>query len=118
VFDQPSRGRVIAPHRSEFADPLVFRAGEELHITDKETEWAGWVWCTNQAGRSGWTPEAYVRREGDTGLGLVDYDATELSVDVGQELLMGVQESGWIWCTDQTGQSGWVPVDNVERIDE
>jgi hypothetical protein len=89
-----------------------------LHITDKKTEWAGWVWCTNQAGRSGWAPEVYVRREGDTGLGLVDYDGTELSVEVGQELLVGAQESGWIWCTDQAGQGGWVPAKNVERIDE
>ena len=31
---------------------------------------------------------------------------------------MGTQESGWIWCTDQAGQSGWVPAENVERIDE
>jgi hypothetical protein len=109
---------VISAHRSEFPDPLIFRTGEELRFADKETEWPGWVWCTSQAGKSGWAPQAYVRREGDGGVALVDYDATELSVDVGQELLMGTQESGWIWCTDQAGQSGWVPAENVERIDE
>jgi uncharacterized protein YgiM (DUF1202 family) len=118
VVDHSTRGRVIAPHRSEFTDPLVFRAGEPLRVTDKETEWQGWVWCTSRAGKSGWAPEAYVRRDGDAGLALVDYDATELSVDVGQELLLNTQESGWIWCTDQAGQGGWVPADKVERIEQ
>jgi hypothetical protein len=61
-------------------------------------------------------PEKYVERRGDTGIALCDYEATELSVSVGEELRMGKEESGWIWCTNQKGQSGWVPADHVERL--
>jgi hypothetical protein len=31
-------------------------------------------------------------------------------------LIMGKEESGWIWCTNQERQSGWVPVDHVEKL--
>jgi hypothetical protein len=46
---------------------------------------------------------------------LRDYDATELSADVGEELAASQEESGWIWCTNRAGRTGWVPLDNVEE---
>jgi hypothetical protein len=49
---------------------------------------------------------------------LRDYEATELSVSVDEKLVVtGEEESGWVWCTNQTGQSGWVLWDNV-RLEE
>ena len=50
------------------------------------------------------------------GIALCDYEATELSVSVGEELRMGKEESDWIWCTNQKGKSGWVPADHVEEF--
>jgi len=108
--------RVTSAYQSPYSDPLVIRAGEELAIGEKESEWSGWVWCTNQSGKSRWVPEKYVQRRGDTALALRDYEATELTVSVGEELTMGEEESGWIWCTNQKGQSGWVPADHVETL--
>jgi hypothetical protein len=97
--------RVISEYQSPYSEPLVISAGEELAIDEKESEWSGWIWCTNQK---------YVERKGDIAIALCDYEATELSVSVGEELVMGKEESGWIWCTNQKGQSGWVPADHVE----
>jgi len=110
--------RVIFAYQLAYPDPLVISAGEELTIGEKESEWSGWVWCTNQDGKSRWVPEKYVERKGDTGIACYDYEATELSVSVGEELIMGKEESGWIWCTNQEGQSGWVPADHVEKLQE
>ena len=112
--DQRQICRVISEYQTPYSEPLVISAGEELAIGEKESEWSGWIWCTNQDGKSRWVPEKYVERRGDTGIALYDYEATELSVSVGEELRMGKEESGWIWCTNQEGQSGWVPADNVE----
>jgi len=109
-------GRVIKEYQSPYTHPLVFSTGKELTVSEKEGEWGGWVWCTNQDGNSRWVPEAYVERKGDTAVMRCDYEATELSVTVGEELLMGKEESGWIWCTSQKGQSGWVPADNVKIV--
>lgn len=108
--------RVIAEYRSPYSDPVVFSAGEELTIGEKESGWSGWVWCTNRDGKSRWVPETYIERKGNFGVMHCDYEATELSVTVGEELVMGEEESDWIWCTNQKGKSGWVPADNVEKV--
>jgi uncharacterized protein YgiM (DUF1202 family) len=112
--NEPPTCRVVSAHQSAYPDPLIITQGEALTIGEKESEWGGWLWCTNQQGKSGWVPEKYLRRTGDTGNALRHYNATELSVEVGEELIMGKEESGWIWCTNRQGQSGWVPAANVE----
>jgi hypothetical protein len=114
--DRPQLCRVISEYTSPYTDPVAIHAGEELTIGAKETSWSGWVWCTNRDGQSRWVPEKYVKRSGDTCTALYNYEATELSVSVGEELMMGEEESGWIWSTNREGQSGWVPADHVERL--
>ncbi|MBN1995025.1 MAG: SH3 domain-containing protein [Anaerolineae bacterium] len=114
----PSICRVISVYQSAYPDPLVIKAGEELIVGKKESEWSGWVWCTNQNGKSGWVPKKYVAHKGYIWVARFDYDATELSVDIGEELIMGYEESGWIWCTDQQGRHGWVPADHLEILGE
>jgi len=109
---------VVAAYESAYTAPLIFSGGEELAIGEKESEWDGWVWCTNREGKSRWVPEAYVDRRGDTCVMLRDYEATELSVSAGEELsITGQAESGWVWCTNRAGQGGWVPVDNLELLE-
>ncbi len=58
--------RVLSEYRSAYPDPLVVSAGEELTASEKESSWSGWIWCTNRDGKSGWVPESYVERTGDT----------------------------------------------------
>jgi hypothetical protein len=115
---QPSICRVISAYQSAYPDPLVIKVGEELTVGEKESEWSGWVWCTNQNGKGGWVPKKYVKHKGDIWVARFDYDATELSVDIGEELIMGYEESGWIWCANQQGQHGWVPADHLEILGE
>jgi hypothetical protein len=111
--DGMQRCRVISEYRSAYPEPFVVRPGEELAISERESEWSGWLWCTNRRGQSRWVPEAYVLRQGKMCIVLRDYDATELTVHVGEELIMGQVVSGWIWCTNQEGQSGWVPAEHL-----
>ncbi|MBN1218919.1 MAG: SH3 domain-containing protein [Anaerolineae bacterium] len=114
----PSICRVISAYQAAYPDPLVIKVGEKLTVGEKESEWSGWLWCTNQDGKSGWVPEKYVEHKGDIGVARFDYDATELSVDIGQELIIDCEESGWIWCTNQQGLQGWVPVVHLEIVGE
>ena len=48
--------QVISNYDSAYPDPLVFRKGDMLKIGTKTSEWPGWVWCTNENGKSGWIP--------------------------------------------------------------
>jgi hypothetical protein len=108
--------RVVAEYQAAYPDPFVIQAGEVLAVGEKETEWRGWIWCRNQQGESRWVPEAFVEREGDTCVALCDYDSTELSVHVGEELIAGQEVADWLWCTNRRGDSGWVPAENLERV--
>lgn len=102
---------VRSPHRSDYPDPLRLTVGQQVTVGDKVSEWPGWVWCTEAGGKSGWVPEAYVRREGPTGWLVVEYDATELSVAEGDQVEVLMQESGWAWCRKASGDEGWLPLE-------
>jgi hypothetical protein len=106
--------RVIADYDTPFPNPLDLRAGQELAVGDRESEWLGWIWCTTSEGIGGWLPESYVIRQGNTATLRRDYDATELSVRAGEKLVVTMEESGWLWCENRTGQRGWVPANHVE----
>jgi hypothetical protein len=113
-----SQARVIAEYQAPYLDPIVVSAGDEITIDrSKKTDLAGWVWCTNRAGKSGWVPEAYIQRRGDLGYMRCDYDAIELTIQVGELLTLHKAESGFFWATNQADQDGWVPSTHVELCD-
>ena len=109
-----SMARVIADYEAPYPDPIVVKAEDEVSINrDKKTDLAGWVWCTNRAGKGGWVPEAYIEDRGNRGTLRRDYNAVELTVRVGELLTVHKAESGFLWVTNQAGQDGWVPATHV-----
>jgi uncharacterized protein YgiM (DUF1202 family) len=116
--DSPRVCRAISEYRAGYPDPISISAGQELAVGEKQSEWPGWLWCIDRDGKSGWVPEVYVERQDAVAVALCDYDAVELSVHAGEELILGTEESGWFWCTNRTGQSGWVPVEHLDLPDE
>lgn len=112
-FKPGEKCQVSLAYETVYPHPLIVKGGEKLMVGQKDTQWPGWVWCTNQEGKSGWMPESYLDDTNNQGMARRDYDATELSASAGEELVVGYEESGWIWCTNRLGQSGWIPLDNV-----
>jgi len=112
----PETLRVIKPHQPSDADALTARKREHLSFERRETEWPGWIWGTNMAGRGGWVPENWVEIDGGSCVMKRDYNATELSVEVGEVLTVEFEESGWAWVTKEGGESGWVPLEHLGRI--
>ena len=107
--------RVIADYQAPYLDPIQVNEGEKITLDRaKKTDLAGWVWGTDQAGKSGWVPEAYIKSQGETGIMRCDYDAIELTIHVGEILTFHKAESGFFWVTDQAGRQGWVPASHVE----
>jgi len=110
-----SSARVIADYQAPFPDPISVHAGDKVSIDDsKKTDCHGWIWCTNQTGKSGWVPETYLDRHGNFGYLRCDYDAIELTVRVGEILTCHKEKSGFIWVTNRSGENGWVPSTHVE----
>ncbi|MFH1312316.1 MAG: SH3 domain-containing protein [Candidatus Eisenbacteria bacterium] len=101
-------------YQSAYPDPLRLRAGDEVKVADKKSEWPGWLWCSDSNGNAGWIPGLYVERSGDTGALLVDYDATELTVEAGDEVEVLKTQNGWAWCRKPDGRYGWLPLNVFE----
>lgn len=108
--------RVILDYRCAYPDPLAICTGEVLAVGECDTEWPGYVWCTNRAGKGGWVPASYLDRQGELGVARCDYTARELTVSAGEILTVEKAESGWLWAVNPAGESGWVPAKHVEKL--
>lgn len=103
--------QVIKSYQRYYPDPISLVAGERVRVT-KQDLWDGvhsWLWCINDAGKEGWTPEAYLSRHGEYATCTQAYSAWELSVTEGDVLQTLKSESGWFWCENAQGEQGWVP---------
>jgi hypothetical protein len=123
TFEQRCRARVIADYQAENPDPITVAAGETFQISKNVFYWKDnpdwmWIWCTDQRGKSGWVPRTAIefRSDDTTGNACYTYCATELTVVIGEELLVTQEESGWFWCINRQGKSGWVPLDHVTLL--
>ncbi len=108
--------RVIEPYQAAYAVSLRAGIGERLVFERKKSEWEGWLWCTDAAGRSGWVPESWVRPEGGYCVLQQDYTGDELSVERGETLAAQLIESGWVWASKESGESGWVPMKHLAPV--
>jgi uncharacterized protein YgiM (DUF1202 family) len=111
------KARAVKDWEVMYSDPIAVRAGDEVTLGKRDTEWPGWVWCTNEAGKGGWVPERIVEAGRERGRILAGYSAVELAVRIGDALSLHGEESGWYWATNEAGQSGWVPASHIEQID-
>lgn len=102
-----------ADRQPTYPDPLVLCAGDEVMVGREDTEWVGWLWCTNGEEKSGWVPKRYIWQNGDRGKMLVDYTTAELPIQAGETLTLHNEESGWYWATNAAGENGWVPATHI-----
>lgn len=100
--------RVQKAYRAVYPDPITLRAGDELTVERRDDEYPTFLWCTaTRTGKSGWVPDAYLDLSRVLPTALCDYDAAELSVEVGDELVVLDELGGWVWCRRTTGELGW-----------
>lgn len=111
----PTSARVIADYMVQYADPISVRAGETFTLTGREDLWQGhrWLWGVAADGRAGWVPAAWVERQGGQGVCRRAYAARELGVSAGASVTVLEAASGWLWCADDQGRTGWVPAENL-----
>jgi len=57
-----------------------------------------------------------VEKEGDQCVLLRDYTATELNVEEGKTVTVEFTEAEWGWVTNDSGQTGWVPLECLEAV--
>ena len=105
---------VRIPCESAYPDPYVFEKGERLHIEKRDAEWPGWIWCTNEKGKSAWVPEQWVELRGELCVLLRKYSSRELTVRLGEEIEWIDEVNGWMLVRNAKGEEGWIPADRIE----
>ncbi|MFX1368615.1 MAG: SH3 domain-containing protein [Promethearchaeota archaeon] len=112
--------RVTKPHNPESPDVLTMRTGDTLRGEKRETVFEGWLWCTDESGTSAWIPEEYLTRLSKSGTykALRDYTSFEMSVDIGQEVVIEYAAAGWAWVRTPDDREGWVPLEILEEVDK
>lgn len=114
------RCRVTKDYQASNIDPFSVQAHELFDVSDKVDFWNGnpdwiWIWCTDQRGKSGWVSKKMIHMHSDniTASTSSAYSALELTVVTGDELGIVEEEGGWLWCINQQGNCGWVPLEHV-----
>ncbi len=108
--------RVTEAYETPYPDPWVAEAGARLTFERRESEWEGWLWCTDPSGNRAWVPESWLRLDEGTCVLQRDYAAQELSVAEGELITADFVESGWLFGTKEDGRQGWVPLNHLSAV--
>ena len=94
----------------------VARGDRLLVVTEDTTKWAGWVWCTDVSNLSGWLPVQVfdTLKVGKFNTAINSFDTIELTVSIGEMLIVSNKLNGWTWCRNGCGKEGWVPDNCLE----
>lgn len=113
--------KVIQDYQNSNEDPIKLIKGDIVQLKEKSNPngpWANWIYCiANRTQKMGWTPIQILQIEAEMGIATVDYNAKEMSVSVGDELLGDHSLNGWLWCNNNDRESGWVPLNCLEIIE-
>jgi hypothetical protein len=107
--------RVTRTYRAQYPAPIRVRAGERVRIGREDEDYPGWRWCAAPDGREGWVPVDVLRQEDGEAVLRIDYEATELDVNPGQQVTVEKEMRGWLWVEDAAGGRGWIPASHVVR---
>jgi len=113
--------RVVRDHKSPYLGPILFQEGEEVKVGQEfkeDPDWKDWIWCEGKNNNHAWVPRQYISIAGTSGTLNRDYNAMELSVRVGEELVVYETVNGFVMSEKPDGTKGWVPMKNLEIVDE
>lgn len=112
------RTRACVDHPAPDLPPIRLAIGDSVVAGERATQWPEFVFVTGEAGE-GWVPARHLSGDSGTVAVETEYDTTELSVSVGQEVTVLERDdlSGWWWCRADDGRTGWVPVLALETAE-
>ena len=81
-----------------------------MTLSDRESEYPGWIWVTTPSGNQGWAPEQLISVTAPTlGVSNTAYSAAELDTVEGEVLTLHEELNEWLWVENDRGESGWIP---------
>jgi hypothetical protein len=114
------RYHVIQAYSSPYPDSIQFHKGEVVQVIKEYTDdpdWVDWLWCEGKHGNAAWIPKQYLQIQPGYAILNRDYDAKELSVEVGDVLNITEIINGFCIAINEAGARGWVPLKHLMRAD-
>jgi len=112
-----NRYKVIKEYISPYPDSIIFKKGEIVKPGKEYTDnpnWKNWIWCEGQSNNKAWVPKQYISIENKKCIFKEEYDALEISVLAGEELLIYEEINGFVKAEKANGEIGWVPFENLK----
>ena len=114
---EPTKYRVTKEYKSPYPDPIIFHKGDTVEVGQEFTDdpnWKDWIWCEGANDTKAWVPKQYLDIRERKGTFKRGYNAMELSVSVGEELVVYEIVNGFGMAEKPNGVRGWVPMKNME----
>ncbi|MCK4801658.1 MAG: hypothetical protein KAS84_06680 [Anaerolineales bacterium] len=108
----------IQHYSSPYPDSIPFRKGEQVAVGEEfvgDPDWQDWINCQGSNGRRAWVPKQFLSIQDEKGAFTRDYDARELTIRVGEELLIREEVNGFGLAENGDGQQGWVPMKHLVK---
>ena len=109
--------RVKKNHNSDVLIPFKANKSEIVLGEEIPTQWEGWLYCKNDQGIKGWVPKAFLKKNPNKKNSFVlnrDYNAYEIPASKGEFVEIKEKESGWALVVSETGEIGWIPLENLD----
>lgn len=100
--------RVRQAYVREFERAPRASAGAVVTFIRLDPKNPAWFFGRDQAGVEGFFPVQWFELAGVGARARRDYDAAELTVNVGTEVEVGERYGQWVHVTDPTGARGWI----------
>ena len=112
---KPEHYRVVRDYESPYPNSMSFLKGELVKVGQEfkdDPDWENWAWCEGN-NKKAWVPKQYIKILGTNGILERDYDAMELSVQVGEKLIVHEIVNGFGLSEKPDRAKGWVLMRNL-----
>ncbi len=117
---KPKTYRVTKAYQSPYPKSIIFQEGDWVDIGKEYTDdpdWENWVWCKGKHEQA-WAPKQYLKISNGKGRFIKNYNALELCVYEGEELIVYEVINGFCLAEKENGKKGWVPMKNLVQEKE
>lgn len=108
---------IAKPYKTKYLNPIELNKGDIVTIgkEEKEEKWKGWIWVESKTNK-GWAPIQIIEFIHDKkGIIKEKYNARELSIKAGEEVVKIKSLNGWTWVKKaDSDEEGWIPDETIK----
>jgi len=107
-------------YKSPYPGPILFERKEIVEVGDSykgDPDWVDWVWCIGKNNNLAWVPKQYIHFRRGQWVLKRDYNAMELSIDIGDYVDIYEIVNGFGMAEKPDGKRGWVPMKHLRNME-